>query len=179
MGWSSEKKEILRALWASGLSASQIAAHFGDVTRNSVISKVHRSGFPPRQISTRAIANRPKGSIVRPTRVQPPSKTKPVKVALQPPSLPILKSLVDEMKRAVAIEEPLKGGIGIMDLETHHCRFIISQDNETARFCGEKKLPTSSYCRPHHEVCHSGTYRPGVRPPRPERAMHEEEEQAA
>ena len=42
MNWTDERVEMLKKLWADGLSASQIAAQLGNVTRNAVIGKVHR-----------------------------------------------------------------------------------------------------------------------------------------
>ena len=42
MIWTDERVETLRKLWAEGLSASQIAAQLGGVSRNAVIGKVHR-----------------------------------------------------------------------------------------------------------------------------------------
>src|SRR3954449_9539494 len=40
--WSDDRVEQLKKLWEGGLSASQIAAELGNVTRNAVIGKVHR-----------------------------------------------------------------------------------------------------------------------------------------
>ena len=40
--WTDERVELLRKLWTDGLSASQIAAQMGGVSRNAVIGKVHR-----------------------------------------------------------------------------------------------------------------------------------------
>jgi GcrA cell cycle regulator len=48
MSWTEERVEQLKTLWAAGLSASQIAAELGGVTRNAVIGKVHRIGLPGR-----------------------------------------------------------------------------------------------------------------------------------
>ncbi|KFB11200.1 GcrA family cell cycle regulator [Nitratireductor basaltis] len=42
MNWTDERVEMLKKLWAEGLSASQIAAQLGGVSRNAVIGKVHR-----------------------------------------------------------------------------------------------------------------------------------------
>ncbi|MEZ5810199.1 MAG: GcrA family cell cycle regulator [Rhizobiaceae bacterium] len=42
MSWTDERVEMLKTLWAEGLSASQIAAQLGGVSRNAVIGKVHR-----------------------------------------------------------------------------------------------------------------------------------------
>ena len=40
--WTDDRVEQLKKLWEAGLSASQIAAELGNVTRNAVIGKVHR-----------------------------------------------------------------------------------------------------------------------------------------
>ncbi|MBN9270850.1 MAG: GcrA cell cycle regulator, partial [Mesorhizobium sp.] len=42
MNWTDERVELLRKLWSEGLSASQVAAQLGGVSRNAVIGKVHR-----------------------------------------------------------------------------------------------------------------------------------------
>lgn len=41
MEWTQERVEQLTTLWLEGLSASQIAAQMGGVSRNAVIGKVH------------------------------------------------------------------------------------------------------------------------------------------
>src|SRR5882762_1059792 len=40
--WTESRTELLRKLWSGKLSASQIAAELGGITRNSVIGKAHR-----------------------------------------------------------------------------------------------------------------------------------------
>ncbi|MEL6967098.1 MAG: GcrA family cell cycle regulator [Pseudomonadota bacterium] len=52
MSWTTERVERLTKLWAEGLSASQIAADLGGVTRNAVIGKVHRLGLSGRARAT-------------------------------------------------------------------------------------------------------------------------------
>ena len=48
MTWTDERVETLKRLWIDGLSASQIAAELGGITRNAVIGKVHRLGLSGR-----------------------------------------------------------------------------------------------------------------------------------
>jgi GcrA cell cycle regulator len=48
MNWTDERVEKLKKLWSEGLSASQIAAQLGGVSRNAVIGKVHRLNLPGR-----------------------------------------------------------------------------------------------------------------------------------
>jgi GcrA cell cycle regulator len=55
MSWTDERVELLKKLWSDGLSASQIAAELGGITRNAVIGKVHRlASGDPRQYRARA-----------------------------------------------------------------------------------------------------------------------------
>ena len=53
MAWTDERVELLKKLWAEGLSASQIAGRLGSVTRNAVIGKVHRLGLSGRATTSR------------------------------------------------------------------------------------------------------------------------------
>src|SRR6478736_138605 len=58
MSWTDERVELLKKLWSDGLSACQIAAELGGITRNAVIGKVHRLGLSGRAKSASAAAPR-------------------------------------------------------------------------------------------------------------------------
>src|SRR5499426_1834676 len=58
--WTDERVELLRKLWSDGLSASQIAAQLGGVSRNAVIGKVHRLKLSARGRATAAPARQKK-----------------------------------------------------------------------------------------------------------------------
>ena len=60
MTWTDERVETLKKLWTEGLSASQIAAELGGITRNAVIGKVHRLGLSGRAKSPSSAAPRPR-----------------------------------------------------------------------------------------------------------------------
>jgi GcrA cell cycle regulator len=60
MSWTDERVELLKKLWSDGLSASQIAAELGGITRNAVIGKVHRLGLSGRAKSASTGAPRPR-----------------------------------------------------------------------------------------------------------------------
>ncbi|WP_136659884.1 GcrA family cell cycle regulator [Nitratireductor sp. XY-223] len=60
MSWTDERVDRLKKLWADGLSASQIAAELGGVSRNAVIGKVHRLNLPGRAKSGGSSASRAK-----------------------------------------------------------------------------------------------------------------------
>jgi GcrA cell cycle regulator len=60
MTWTDERVESLKKLWGEGLSASQIAAELGGITRNAVIGKVHRLGLSGRAKSPASSTPRPR-----------------------------------------------------------------------------------------------------------------------
>ena len=60
MSWTDERVELLKKLWSDGLSASQIAAELGGITRNAVIGKVHRLGLSGRAKSASSASPRPR-----------------------------------------------------------------------------------------------------------------------
>src|ERR1700741_106941 len=60
MAWNDERVDLLKKLWADGLSASQIAGRLGGVTRNAVIGKVHRLGLSGRATTSRMKSHRPR-----------------------------------------------------------------------------------------------------------------------
>ena len=60
MSWTDDRVELLKKLWADGLSASQIAGELGGITRNAVIGKVHRLGLSGRAKSPSSGAPRPR-----------------------------------------------------------------------------------------------------------------------
>ncbi len=66
MTWTDDRVELLKKLWMDGLSASQIAAELGGITRNAVIGKVHRLGLSGR-------AKAPSSTAPRPRKPRPPA----------------------------------------------------------------------------------------------------------
>ena len=64
--WTDDRVELLKKLWNDGLSASQIAAELGNVTRNAVIGKVHRLGLSGRAKSPGSATPRPRKPVSRP-----------------------------------------------------------------------------------------------------------------
>ncbi|MCA0425255.1 MAG: GcrA cell cycle regulator, partial [Proteobacteria bacterium] len=68
MSWTDERIERLKKLWSEGLSASQIAAELGGVTRNAVIGKVHRLHLSGRVKTSTAATQRSRKTVRAPVR---------------------------------------------------------------------------------------------------------------
>lgn len=150
--WTDERVEQLKKLWSDGLSASQIAAQLGGITRNAVIGKVHRLGLSGRTktLTTAPRNSRPKmrpgGGLARPS-IQPlVFGANALKRDVAPEGAP-------ERAPAVAIPFPApspEGRVTILQLSERTCRWPEG-DPATSdfKFCGAQTASGLPYC-PYH-----------------------------
>ena len=159
--WSDERVELLRKLWSDGLSASQIAAELGGITRNAVIGKVHRLGLSGRAKSTASAAPRPR----KPTRQPGPAAAAPAAVmpgamrtsaalAPQPAAepAPMLMRLPQPREQVVI---PMSERVTIMELRESMCRWPMGDPTTPEfRFCGARSELGMPYCAHHSRIAY-------------------------
>ena len=151
MSWTDERVELLKKLWTDGLSASQIAAQMGGVTRNAVIGKVHRLS-----LSGRA---RPASSTPRPRKMRQPSMHRPrtfvngntvMKTHAQPAPR--------RLPAPVPIEDivvPISLNISLLALTEAMCKWPIGDPGaEQFHFCGHKNWNSLPYCEYHSRLAY-------------------------
>lgn len=161
MDWTDERTKRLKQLWAEGLSASQIAARLGGVTRSAVIGKSYRLCLTPRK-SSNPEQNKNKR---RAAHLRKMERQKAIGSVERPPHLPRINAksgglragTADDVARAAAefariqAEAAARQDVvrvrSILDLEPHHCRWPIGEP--TRGFCGHRKAPGTSYCEAH------------------------------
>lgn len=153
MAWTDERVELLKKLWADGLSASQIAGRLGGVTRNAVIGKVHRLGLSGRATSSRSSSPRPRRQHV-PRANRAPSMLYGTRgnTALKP------QYDTDHDLEPAPLEEliiPPHERASIMTLKESMCRWPIGDPGEPEfHFCGRKKCGTLPYCEHHARMAY-------------------------
>lgn len=156
MSWTEERVELLRKLWTEGLSASQIAAELGGVTRNAVIGKVHRIGLSgrPKNASSHAAvrqkrtASRP-NSHAKPGRAQPRTamgeQAEAAAPASQPPRAP----------QPTDVPKPEFLMLDLLELTEHHCKFPLGDPQEAGfGFCGAPAKDGETYCAYHCRIAY-------------------------
>jgi GcrA cell cycle regulator len=93
MSWTDERIERLKARWAEGATASQIADELGGVSRNAVIGKAHRLGLdarpsPVKPGEDKAKADAPSAAAApaarAPEAAAPPARPEPTRVREKP-----------------------------------------------------------------------------------------------
>jgi GcrA cell cycle regulator len=151
MSWTDERVEALKKLWADGLSASQIAAELGGITRNAVIGKVHRLGLSGRAKSPSSAAPRPRkpratSHMLRVSRSSMRGNTAlahAYELDIEPEP-----QLIDNVI-------PLGQRRSLLELTENTCRWPIG-DPGTADFffCGGPTITSLPYCAYHSRVAY-------------------------
>lgn len=167
LGWSQERTEKCARLWMEGKSASQVAKCLGGITRNSVISKVHRMGLKRSEATTRhnRASHRSKNGFnggpprLRKRRVKfAQTAEKFLEAAFAEPALHVKQEPVVPV---IAHEEPEQGHVELVDLQPSSCKWPYGDGPFT--FCGEPKTYGRPYCKKHTGLAFAGL--PGKRKP--------------
>ncbi len=154
MNWTDERVELLKKLWGQGLSASQIAAELGGITRNAVIGKVHRLGLSGRAKTVSSTTPRPR----KPRAPSHPTTMFRVQgaTALQAsPSVDLDIEPVVQRHVRPALEPISCERVTIMDLRESMCRWPLGDPGSSDfRFCGSRSNSGSSYCVYHAQLAY-------------------------
>lgn len=149
--WTEEAKARVVELWTvHKWTRAQIAAEFG-VSAPAATSIVKRLGlrqdskFTPEELAARHIAS-VRGIAAR--RKAKREANKPEKEKC-PPRL-ATGEVIDLARFTCDAPDPLN--LSLTDLEHHHCRWITSDDEQPATYCGNTTLAKSSWCPFHHGV---------------------------
>jgi len=149
-GWNDERVELATKLFKEGLSASQIAARLGGVSRNAVIGKLNRAGVTTKRARVYSPSKqaKPNNHIWRAAKA-----AKKTAAMLKSPKA--VKLDLSELRRIEAEMNAAPPGVGlarkgIVDLGAHDCRWPIGDPLQTDfHFCGLTKLDGIAYCEFH------------------------------
>lgn len=165
MPWTEDRVELLKKLWADGLSASQIAAKLAmGVTRNAVIGKVHRLNLAgrvtaPRAPSARSARKGPREPSAPSTRghgapSMPTAGATALKPFASPQATPRVAPL-PEPKPLRLVDLPKDGRITILHLSDRTCKWPIGDPtHEDFCFCGHNPRDGSPYCEYHARIAY-------------------------
>jgi GcrA cell cycle regulator len=151
--WPPERVELLKKLWAEGLTASQVAARLGDgISRNAVIGKVHRLGLSGRQSVQRSSAPRPR----RPRQPSHPGRptSGQAAVAVKPQARPQPRP-EPEPQPIRLVEIPKSERVSILMLSDKTCRWPLGDPgSEDFCFCGHTPKAGLPYCEYHASLAY-------------------------
>src|SRR5690606_5444946 len=156
MNWTDERVEALKKLWAEGLSASQIAAQLGGVSRNAVIGKVHRLKLSARGRATAAPARqkKPASSAPRSSRPSRPMTASIGATALQMQydAEPVARQHLRPVEDIVV---PMSRHLKLIELSEQTCKWPNGDPlSEEFSFCGNNSEESGPYCRYHARIAY-------------------------
>jgi GcrA cell cycle regulator len=161
MNWTDERVELLRKLWSEGLSASQIAAQLGGVSRNAVIGKVHRLKLSGRGRATATPARQKKavqGSTVQKSVSRAVTATRHVTTSIGATALqaqfdsePVARHYIRPVAENVVV--PISRHLHLVELTERTCKWPNGDPlSEDFHFCGNDAAETGPYCKYHARV---------------------------
>ncbi len=161
MNWTDERVDLLRKLWSEGLSASQIAAQLGGVSRNAVIGKVHRlklssrgraAPAPTRQKKAAAQGAAPAAKTVTRAAAQRHATVSIGATALQTQfeAEPVARVYVRPVENVVV---PISRRLQLVELTERTCKWPNGDPlAEDFHFCGNEAPETGPYCSYHSRI---------------------------
>lgn len=149
--WTDDRVEQLKKLWEGGLSASQIAAELGNVTRNAVIGKVHRLGLSGRAKSPSSAAPRPR-------------KPRPAQQMVRMPR-PVARGntalahdyQVEMEPDPISVDNviPISQRLQLVELSDATCHWPVGDPaSADFYFCGGKAVAGAPYCAHHSRIAY-------------------------
>ncbi|WP_159589484.1 GcrA family cell cycle regulator [Chelativorans xinjiangense] len=161
MNWTDERVEMLKKLWAEGLSASQIAAQLGGVSRNAVIGKVHRLKLSSRGRATASPARQKKsaatggGGGARRQR----SGSRPVTASVGATALKVQFEedavAYQHLRPVENVVVPISRNLKLVQLTEHTCKWPNGDPlSEDFSFCGNDAGESSPYCTYHSRLAY-------------------------
>ncbi|SIQ03967.1 GcrA cell cycle regulator [Rhizobium sp. RU35A] len=168
MNWTDERVEKLKRLWADGLSASQIAAQLGGVSRNAVIGKVHRLNLPGRAKAGGATqaASRPQARNTSAPRAPnfaarattasaTRTVTRPVGATVVKEEIEIEVTQQPEFEAPANVVVPMSRRLSLTDLTERTCKWPMGDPlKDDFHFCGAESGESSPYCRYHARLAY-------------------------
>jgi GcrA cell cycle regulator len=166
MNWTDERVERLKKLWADGLSASQIAAQLGGVSRNAVIGKVHRLNLPGRAKSGGQASVRTKRATAAPRapNYANRSATQATRTVSRTSGGAATGAALQQDLDVVAAEEldtrpvddvvvPISRRLTLVELSERTCKWPIGDPLQDGfHFCGNDSGEASPYCGYHAKL---------------------------
>lgn len=164
MNWTDERVEKLKKLWSEGLSASQIAAQLGGVSRNAVIGKVHRLNLPGRAKAggTATATRTPKRSAAAPRATNYGSRVATRTVVTRQQGATMLKEEIEvdsvneiQYRPAANVVVPISRRLGLTELTERTCKWPVGDPlKDDFHFCGNDSPDTSPYCTYHQRMAY-------------------------
>ena len=148
MIWTDEAVEELRKMWDRGMTTGQIAKAL-NVTKNSIIGKVHRLCLTARPSPIKKTTEKAEKKSIAPQKNSKPAKHS-VKVK---PEESVAKDCCESIKTPESVVE--ETNIPLVKLDNHTCRWPLGDPrDDDFCFCGKRVKTGQTYCEEHAAIAY-------------------------
>lgn len=150
MIWTDEAVAELKKMWDRGMTTGQIAKAL-NVTKNSIIGKVHRLCLTARPSPIKkAPEEKAEKKSDKATKSEKKSKTMPTAEIQEPAVLNVKTS-----KESTATNSVEETNIPLVKLDNHTCRWPLGDPrDDDFCFCGKKIRTGQTYCDEHAAIAY-------------------------
>lgn len=168
MAWTDEMVEDLKKMWKEGLTTGEIGKRL-NVSKNSIVGKVHRLGLSGRPSPIKKKDEAPKAPKAKPAKPAPAEpkaaeKKAPAPAKEAPAPHPAAAESEPRAKAAsfhpMAAKTPLRkekhsGNLSLTELDNHTCRWPVGDPKDAGfHFCGKKVRLGQTYCEEHSAIAY-------------------------
>ena len=147
MIWTDEAVEELRKMWDRGMTTGQIAKAL-NVTKNSIIGKVHRLCLTARPSPIKKTSEKAEKKPAAAPKAPKPAKS----VAKAAPEKPVKDCCESAKAPEPAVEET---NIPLVKLDNHTCRWPLGDPrDDDFCFCGKRVKTGQTYCEEHASIAY-------------------------
>jgi GcrA cell cycle regulator len=144
MIWTDEVVEELRKMWDRGMTTGQIAKAL-NVTKNSIIGKVHRLCLTARPSPIKKASAK--------TEKKPATESKKVATTLSKSSMETVADVAPVVEKTENYVE--ETNIPLVKLDNHTCRWPLGDPrDDDFCFCGKRIKTGQTYCEEHAAIAY-------------------------
>lgn len=161
--WTEEKVAELRRLWAAGSHNTVEIGNLMGVSKSTVICKLHREGLQGQKgvadpVYRESKYNRRSSEEGKPRK---PRKSKP-RTAMTGPKPTRARCAPEPQDDFVLPDAVAFGAEAVIALQDRSCKWPVGDPRtHEFRFCGDDKMPGSSYCSHHHGLAYNKARKTG------------------
>lgn len=150
MIWTDETVEELKKMWDRGMTTGQIAKAL-NVTKNSIIGKVHRLCLTARPSPIKKLPGKESTSVAK---EEKPAKA-PKSSAKSAPVAEVVKEIPEPSVAKPAATFVEETNIPLVKLDNHTCRWPLGDPrDDDFCFCGKRVRTGQTYCEEHAAIAY-------------------------
>lgn len=145
--WTQEESSRLLKAWSGGQTPKKLSEEFG-VTVQAILSFGKARGLPPLNLEPK-----------KPRRKKAKGESAGFTFGARTTPRSEEEALAGAKLREDAYFQDASDSVSFLQLDRHHCKWPLTADDGTTRYCGCRRLSGMPYCQKHHDIAYEAIER--------------------